>query len=56
MDWVQSQRQDGYIVTRGLIRIRALQLKKSEKYRPAGHLKHFWHQQAGALVSWTDIL
>ena len=28
-EWVVSQRQDRYIVTRGLIRIRALQLKKS---------------------------
>ena len=32
-DWVVSQRQDGYVVTRGLIRFRALQLKKDEKFK-----------------------
>lgn len=32
-DWVIAQRQDGYIVTRGLIRFRALQLKKDDKYK-----------------------
>jgi hypothetical protein len=31
--WVVSQRQEGYIVTRNCIRLRALQLKKSEKYK-----------------------
>ena len=40
-EWVLSQRQDGYIVTRGLIRIRALQLKKSEKYRDLPDIDKF---------------
>ena len=32
-EWVLEQRQNGFIVTRGSIRFRALQLKKSEKYQ-----------------------
>ena len=31
--WVMSQRQEGYIVTRGWIRLPAVQLKKNEKYK-----------------------
>ena len=32
-DWVVEQRQNGFIVTRESLRLRALQLKKSDKYK-----------------------
>src|SRR6218665_145250 len=32
-EWVLSQRQNGYIVTRDSIRLRAVQLKKTDKYK-----------------------
>ena len=64
-DWVQSQRQDGCIVTRGLIRIRALQLKKREKYRDqpgidtflasAGWCSHFMDRHSLTLRQRTKI-
>src|SRR6218665_1265677 len=32
-EWILCQRQDGYIVTRDSIRLRAVQLKKTDKYK-----------------------
>lgn len=32
-EWILSQRQDGYIITRDSIRLRAIQLKKTDKYK-----------------------
>ena len=32
-EWVLEQRQNGFIVTRGSLRLRALELKKSDKYK-----------------------
>ena len=40
-EWVLSQRQNGYVVTSGSIRFRALQLKKSEKYQNQTDISSF---------------
>ena len=48
-EWVLDQRQNGYIVTRGSIRFRALQLKKMKNTKINQILPHLKHQQDGVV-------